>query len=133
MTLVLILANCNDSFGQVTFSEDELLQLADHNLQRKECQELKKVLTNENDTLKYKCVALQKQIEFLDSSITYYNIIDYNQKRIIDIQENQIQDLKKASDQNKETIKDQNRKLNFWRIFTPISITAVSVLSIFVK
>jgi predicted RNase H-like nuclease (RuvC/YqgF family) len=130
---VLILANCTNAFGQVTFTEQELLQLAEQNLQRKECQELNEVLTNENDTLRYKCDALKKQIQFLDSTITFYNNIDHNQKRIINIQETQIQDLKKASDQNKETIKDQNRKLNFWRIFTPISITAVAILSIFVK
>jgi hypothetical protein len=123
----------SQAYGQITFTESELLQLAEQNLERKQCLELRSLDKMEIDSLSHKCTLLSDQIAIQDSMINNYSLIVNNFKRIEGVQQEQIRILKEDLEENKKIIKKQNRKLTFWRIFTPSAVTGIAVLSILIK
>jgi hypothetical protein len=130
---LLILISFSQAFGQVTFTPDELRQLAEQNLERKECLELRELDQQEIDSLSHKCNLMTQQISFQDSIISNYTLIALNFNRIDQVQNQQIDMLKADRDEQKKIIKKQNRKLTFWRIFTPTAITGLALLGILTK
>jgi len=118
--------------GQLTFTKEELQTLARHNLERKECQEQSVISQQLIDTLTLKNEVLKEQVDIQDSIIRNYININANLNDIFNIQESQINLLEKANKENTKTIKKQNRKITFWRIFTPITLTGSFILGILI-
>jgi len=131
--LFVMFRSCNVAYGQITFTESELMQLAEQNLERQECLELQELDKQEIDSLSHKCTLMTQQISFQDSIISNYTLIVKNFNRIEEVQEQQIQMLKSDRDEQKKIIKKQNRKLTFWRIFTPTAITGIALVGILTK
>ena len=114
--------------GQVTFTHNELIQLADQNLERLQCKDLLVTFKNENDSL-YSIIGLQN-----NSIILRDSIIQNLEKVSIDrskITSSLLETNKALNSQIKSVnldLKRSKRKLVFWRIFTPVSISAISIL-----
>ena len=132
-TFIILLVTCSSTYGQITFTPAELNQLAKNNLERKRCQELNKVLRSEIDTLNLKVKILNQQVELKDTTISNLFSITESFSRIEKIRKNQTLEQSNRIKEDAITIKKQNRKLNFWRIFTPVTVTAIAIGSIFLK
>ena len=114
--------------GQVTFTHNELIQLADQNLERLQCKDLLVTFKNENDSL-YSIIGLQnKSIILRDSIINNLEKISIDRSKIT---ASLLETNKALNSQIKSVnldLKRSKRKLVFWRIFTPVSISAISIL-----
>ena len=114
-------------YSQVIFTEAELIKIAEHNLSRKKCEALNVSLNSEIDSMNLKTSILGFQLQLKDSTIISYKTIVQNYKTIDTIR---VEEKKLLTDLNKDqqkTIKKQNRRLNFWRIFTPVTVTAAAI------
>lgn len=122
-------------FGQETipFTPEEVQRIAKHNLERKECIELREIDKQHIDSLNLKVNLLESKIYLKDTTINNFRSVVSNYEKIDNLRVEQNKELIKASDEQKEVIKKQNRKLNFWRIFTPVTVTAVTLGNIFIK
>lgn len=129
--LIIILTTGSSLISQITFTPDEVRQLAEQNIERKQCLELNVVLNEEIDTLHYTLGLFRSQVTLKDSIITNYNGLIKNYEGINAIRQIQIEEAVNRNSDNEKIIKKQNRRLNFWRIFTPITISATVVLSLF--
>jgi len=129
--LIILLSTGNSLISQITFTQNEVRQLAEQNIERKQCLELNVVLNDEIDTLHYTLGLFRTQVTLKDSIITNYNGLIKNYEGINAIRQIQIEEAVNRNSDNEVTIKKQNRRLNFWRIFTPITISATVVISLF--
>ena len=116
--------------AQVTFTHEELIQLADQNLERLQCLKLSRLSQRENDSL-YAIIDKQSMsISYRDSIINNFMQIHDDEKLI---RYTLVETNKQINDQVKtlnDKVKTRDRKLNFWRIFTPISITSVVIMGL---
>jgi hypothetical protein len=119
------------AFGQVTFTNAEVKQLAEQNLERKKCFELNSLYEIQIDSLNTQIETINLKVNLQNETIlNYQNILDAMSK-IDSVRVDQIDSYKETEKQHAETIQKQQNKLTFWRIFTPITVTAVAIFSIF--
>jgi len=134
LVLLVIIAFFGSScFGQTTFTKDELRQLADQNLQRKECLELNEILNQEIDSLLLKQDLMRGQLDLKDSTIVNLKDVVKNYGQIEDLYMSQKEDLIEENKEKENVIKKQNRRLNFWRIFTPVTVTGIAIVGLILK
>jgi hypothetical protein len=131
--IILALFVFNRAYGQVTFTPEELRQLAEQNLERKECLEVNQILEKEIDSLQLKQELMQGQMDLKDSTIVNLKDVVKNYGQIEDLYISQKEDLIEENKEKEKVIKKQNRRLNFWRIFTPVTVTGVAIVGLFVK
>jgi hypothetical protein len=129
LIIVLIVSTCN-SYGQVTFTDSELKVLARHNLERKECLEIQEVMKDQIDTLESKVILLESEIDLKDSINSNLSKVIANYDKIEQIRMDQTKLLIKDNEEKQDTITSQHRKLSFWRIFTPIVVSATAILGL---
>ena len=135
LILIALMFACNRAYAQETipFTQEEVETLAKHNLERKKCLELNEINEREIDSLHLKVNLLEQQIELKDTTISNFESLVVNYEKVDSLRLEQNKVLIEESDEQKKIIKKQKRRLNFWRIFTPVSVTAVVIGSIFIK
>jgi hypothetical protein len=136
LIIVMLFGSCNVSYAQVnsvSFTPVEVEQLAKQNLERKKCLELNDINERYIDSLNLKMNLLEQQLKLKDTTIGNFKSIVNNYDQIDSLRVKQASNLLDDNEDQKRTIKKQNRKLNFWRIFTPVTITIVAIGSIFIK
>ena len=132
IAFILGISNCSASLAQevVTFTPSEVEILAKHNIQRKECLELNAISLQQIDSLNLKVNLLEQQSEIKNTTIINFRSVVSNYEKVDLLRIEQNKELLKTTEQNTKTIKKQNRRLNFWRIFTPITVTATAILGL---
>jgi hypothetical protein len=129
--MLLISGVLSFAFGQVEFTEEELLKLAEHNTERLYLKSIVEIQDQENDSLNLIVNSLRDALMVSESSNEDLVIaLDYAYE-IDSIQNIQIHQL---SDRNKllnDEVVSQNKRLNFWRIFTPITVTLTAIAGLF--
>ena len=135
VVIIMCFNSCSVAYGQGTipFTPAEVEQLAKQNLERKKCLELNVLNEREIDSLNLKVNMLEQQSALKDSTIGNFKSLVKDYDHIDSLRVEQASNLLKNNEDQRNTIKKQNRKLNFWRIFTPVTVTAVAIASIFLK
>lgn len=133
LLMFMILKSCSVAYAQVTFTQSELEQLATNNLERKKCLEISQIQQQEIDSLHLKVNLLEQSNEIKDSTISNFRhlVANYNQIEAIRIE--QASKLIDENTEQKKIIRKQGRRLTFWRIVTPVSISAIALVAILVK
>lgn len=130
----MILKSCSVAYAQpVTFTQQELEQLATNNLERKKCLETSQIKQQEIDSLNLKVKLLEQSNTIKDSTISNFKHLVANYDKIEAIRIEQASSLKEENKEQKKVIRKQGRRLTFWRIITPISISTISLVAILVK
>ena len=136
LLIVMLFGSCNVSHAQVnsiSFTKIEVEQLAKQNLERKKCLELNDINERYIDSLNFKANLLEEQLKLKDTTIENFKSIVNNYEHIDSLRVIQASNLLENNDDQRKTIKKQNRKLNFWRIFTPVTITIVAIGSLLIN
>jgi hypothetical protein len=131
--VILLFRSCGVAYGQVTFTPEEVTQLAKYNLERKKCLELNKLNQQEIDSLILKVKLVEQQSALKDSTINNFQSLIENYDHIDSLRVEQSNNLLEQNQDQRKLIKKQKRRLNFWRIFTPVTVTGIAILTIFIK
>jgi hypothetical protein len=131
--LLLILISPLIGFSQITFTPAELLQLAEQNLQRKECLKLQELSEAEIDSLNSKITFQNQQLELNKLMISNLKDVVANDLKMEELATIQTNSLKQDLATQEKLIKKQNRKIIFWKILTPVGIIATSTVFLLVK
>lgn len=128
--LFCLVLGVSEAKAQVIFTEAELMQIAKHNLERKECLKLQEQHLRDIDTLNLKVDILTNQGALKDSLLSNQATMLNNYEQIDKLQNKAINTLETERDDTKRLVKKLNRRLTFWRIFTPITVTATAILGL---
>ena len=130
---LLILISPLIGFSQITFTPAELLQLAEQNLQRKECLKLQELSEAEIDSLNSKISLQSQQLELNKLMISNLKDVIANDLKMEELATIQTNSLKQDLATQEKLIKKQNRKIIFWKILTPVGIIATSTVFLLLK
>ena len=130
---LLILISPLIGFSQITFTPAELLQLAEQNLQRKECLKLQELSEAEIDSLNSKISLQIQQLELNKLMISNLKDVVANDLKMEELTTIQTNSLKQDLATQEKLIKKQNRKIIFWKILTPVGIIATSTVFLLLK
>lgn len=122
--------SCEPARAQVTFSAEEVLQLAEQNEERKACIEYREIQEKQLDSLDLKIQAMVSERDLDKKDIEEYKLILDDYRSIDSVRVKQIEEYMDQHDQDQKIIKKQHRRLTFWRIFTPVVVTTAAILAI---
>ena len=130
---IVTLSIITNGYGQITFTSEELLLLAKHNVERLYLKDLTKLQSQEIDSLYYKVELLQESFHLCDANQITLNEIIFKLNEVDEKRQEQKEILEEKIRFDAKTIKNQNRKLNAWRIATPIITIGAFITALFIN
>lgn len=119
--------------SQVTFSDEEVLLLAEHNTERLYLKDLTELQSHEIDSLYKKVELIQSQFSLCQENQETLNGIIEKLNEVDAKRQEQTALVLEENERQKKQIDKQNRKLNRWRIIAPIVSAGAFVVGIFIK
>lgn len=124
------------SFSQskgIFVTNEELLKFAQNNVEKQKYYNLSLNLTAQRDSLENMNSILELNLQLKDSIINQKNVVINNTEKTSRLIEQESNSKDIAIEELRVENKKQKRKLNFWRIFTPTTVTIVSIIPILIK
>jgi len=118
--------------SQVEFTNEELKILAENNKERLYLKKICDLQKQEIDSLRKKTELLISKTEFFKKNEAALNSIIQKLDKVDQKRQEQLNGLKEENQAKTKTIRKQERKLNAWRLATPILTIGAFVTGIFI-